>query len=100
MSNAIAEETDVTYCEGCGRRPGPLGCCEAISKLQLQLTTYELALKQISKSKDKTIRGECCEKGTCLPAAGAQCGFRAGANRAFVLAARGADFVLESNEQV
>lgn len=100
MLNAMTKETESTYCEGCGRRPGPLGCCDAISKLQLLLTTYELALKQISKTKTMTIRGECCTKGTCLPAAGEQCGFQAGANRAFAHAARAADFVLESNAQV
>ncbi len=99
MLNVMEKETE-TYCEGCGRRPGPLGCCSEISKLRGLLTTYELALKQISKSKTMTIRGECCHNGTCLPAAGTQCGFQAGANRAFNVAARAADFVLESNAQV
>ncbi len=102
MMNAIpsAHEDVITYCEGCGRRPGPLGCCDAISKLRMLLTTYELALRQISKAKTMTIRGDCCANGTCLPGAGSECGFRAGANRAFAHTARAADFVLESSEQV
>lgn len=100
MSNALAKEEESTYCEGCGRRPGPLGCCEEISKLRVQLTTYELALKQVSKTKTMTIRGECCAKGTCLPAAGERCGFQLGANRAFNVAARAVDFVLDSDGQV
>ncbi len=99
--NNMAYKLDQPYCDGCGQRPGPLGCCTTISQLKAQLTMYEFTLKEISKTKTMTLRGECCKTDTCMPANdGSACAFRLGANHAFQHLARAADSILAPEAQI
>lgn len=92
---SISYEIENAICEGCGRRVGPIGCCDTISKLQQEIAIYEFALNEIAKTKTMTVRGECCRLGTCTPGAdGSSCSYRSGAHRAFEIQARAADRVL------